>query len=288
MKKYESLYLKSKEQVKDKTFAHFQYVRIGAELDFSSPFRPLAEMATPERWESLEKNEDGGRRFPMGNLEILKSYLNQTFLRLQVEGKVLVSRDSSWSCFNTGLQEKTYGDDIYAFFQKNANGEGNQDWFFKGFWSEPNAMKARMLDGFADKPQVAEYYSAENYKDLFFNLEYRTIVVSDHIVEDNEPRLPVQLRGNRFLARNAIKGAVDGLYAKLRRNYKLAVPHWYENRIQLLLPLYITDFQKADVALIAERNDDQKCYLIRTILTMDQAYQDARVICRPDSDWLQV
>ena len=31
----------------------------------------------------------------------------------------------------------------------------------------------------------------------------------------------------------------------------------------------------------------QKCYVARTILTMGTAYQDARLIRRPDSDWLK-
>ena len=49
----------------------------------------------------------------------------------------------------------------------------------------------------------------------------------------------------------------------------------------------MTDPHKPDLALVAERVDAQKCYVVRTILTMDMAYKDARLICRPDSDWLK-
>ena len=133
---------------------------------------------------------------------------------------------------------------------------------------------------------MAEYYNAENYHDLFFNIEYKTIIVSEHIVEDNMERLPPMLRNDPHVAYTAIKGAVEKLYAKIRRNYKLAVPHWHNGHIQLLLPLCLTNPTRADLALLVERLDEQKCYLGKTILTIDMAYKDARLICRPDSDWL--
>ena len=111
--------------------------------------------------------------------------------------------------------------------------------------------------------------------------------MADHVVEDNISRFPVMMRDNPHLASAALQGAVDKLYSQVRRNYKLAVPHWHEGHIQLLLPLYLSDPHKADLAIVVERVDAQKCYVARTILTMDMAYKDARLICRPDSDWLK-
>jgi len=88
------------------------------------------------------------------------------------------------------------------------------------------------------------------------------------------------------LARNALEGAIRQLKERIKRNYKLAVPHWYNNKVQLLLPLCITDDNTADVALVAEKDLERKKYMIRTILTMDMAYLDARIICTPDRHWL--
>lgn len=173
------------------------------------------------------------------------------------------------------------------FFDRNRNGGSNQDWFFKQFATQSDAMRRNLMNGFSGSPEVAEYYNAENYRDLFFNLEYTTIVVADHIVEDNISRFPEMMRDNLHLASAALQGAVDKLYSQVRRNYKLAVPHWHDGHIQLLLPLFLSDPHKADLALVVERVDAQKCYVARTILTMDMAYKDARLICRPDSDWLK-
>ena len=255
--------------------------------DFWFPYRQLESIAEPENWESYEK-ENGVRKFPEGNLEILSSYLNQTFLRLQEESKILYSEDGTKACFNTGLLGRNYGGEIFAFFDRNTK-PGQQDWHFikDGFVTERDAMRCNFMKGFLGQPQAAEYYNAENYRDLFFNLEYKSIVIAEHIVEENMARLPLSLQSNSHMAFNTIQGAVKSLYDKLRRNYKLAVPHWYDGHIQLLLPLYLTDPHKPDLALVAQRNDDQRCYVIKTILTMDWAYKDARIICRPDSDWLK-
>lgn len=292
MKKlYESLYQRSKSQDKTKVFAYFNLSRIDpgtGEKTFEPwlPYYQLSDLAQPERWQSDEM--DGGRRrFSEGNMEILASYLNFTFMRLQEEAKIIYSEDGCRACFNTGLLGRKYGGDIYVFFDRNRNGGPNQDWFFKQFATQSDAIRRNLMNGFSGLPEVAEYYNAENYRDLFFNLEYTTIVVADHIVEDNISRFPERMRDNLHLASAALQGAVDKLYSQVRRNYKLAVPHWHEGHIQLLLPLYLSDPHKADLALVVERVDAQKCYVARTILTMDMAYKDARLICRPDSDWLK-
>lgn len=288
---YESLYLRSKEQDKTTAFAHFNLAKTDPEagtrtFDPWLPFKQLAELAEPEPWQSDEM-ENGQRKFPVGNFEILASYLNFTFMRLQEEDKVLYSNDGKRACFNTGLLDRKFGEDILAFFAKNTNGQGNQDWFFLTFSTRPEAERRHWLDGFPGDPDVAEYYNAANYRDLFFDLDYPTIVVAVHVVEENANRLPPTLRSDPHQAHTLILGAVGKLYTRLRRNYKLAVPHWHDRHIQLLLPLCLSGSRKADLALVVERNDERKCYVAMTILTLDMAYKDARLICRPDSEWLK-
>ena len=73
-----------------------------------------------------------------------------------------------------------------------------------------------------------------------------------------------------------------------RWNYKTAIPIYYPrtNGISLLLPLCLTnDDNRADVALVIEKLSTGH-YQGQTILTLDMAYQDARLICRPNSEWL--
>ena len=108
----------------------------------------------------------------------------------------------------------------------------------------------------------------------------------DHLFQDNQDRLPEVLRDSKTLAISAIQGSIGLLKEKIIRNYKIAIPHWYKGRIQLLLPLNLTSDSEADLALVAEKDSTGNIYRIVTALTMDMAYMDARLITRPDRDWL--
>lgn len=57
--------------------------------------------------------------------------------------------------------------------------------------------------------------------------------------------------------------------------------------MSLLLPLCLNEDNRADVALVVQRMESGN-YQGQTILTLPQAYLDARLVCRPDSDWLRV
>jgi hypothetical protein len=58
-----------------------------------------------------------------------------------------------------------------------------------------------------------------------------------------------------------------------------------ENRMCLLLPLCLIDDSHEDVALVVKRTPAKK-YEGATILPLDWAYADARVVTRPNSEWL--
>ena len=77
------------------------------------------------------------------------------------------------------------------------------------------------------------------------------------------------------------------LKEKVKRNYKIAIPHWYEGKIQLLLPLVLTNEENlAELAFVIDKDKQRNIYRGKTILTMDMAYIDARLITKPDDDWL--
>lgn len=83
---------------------------------------------------------------------------------------------------------------------------------------------------------------------------------------------------------NLVKGAIDTAVERVQRNYKTAVPQYYNGTIQLLLPLSLTDPSSADLALVVERFTD--FYRAATCLTLDMAYNNARQLARSDRDWL--
>ncbi|VYT65531.1 Uncharacterised protein [Collinsella aerofaciens] len=60
----------------------------------------------------------------------------------------------------------------------------------------------------------------------------------------------------------------------------MAGAQFYDGRIQLLLPLCLTG-DKPELALTIQREDG--FYAARTCLTLDMAYNNARLICHPET-----
>ena len=69
-----------------------------------------------------------------------------------------------------------------------------------------------------------------------------------------------------------------------QRSYRVAVPQFHHGAIQLLLPLYMRDAERADLALTMERHGNW--YRGATVLYPDWAYRHARLLARPNSEWL--
>lgn len=80
--------------------------------------------------------------------------------------------------------------------------------------------------------------------------------------------------------------AIDVAKKRARWNYKTAIPHFFPSfkRLEFLLPLCLVRDERVDVALSVQKGDTG--YLASTILRLDWAYKSARLVCRPDSDWL--
>ena len=75
------------------------------------------------------------------------------------------------------------------------------------------------------------------------------------------------------------------------RNYKLPVTqYWKEtNEVQFLLPLYIEESEytgRPECALALRRSKSGDYYEGTTILSLDMAYNNARLIAKPDVTWL--
>ncbi len=140
----------------------------------------------------------------------------------------------------------------------------------------------------APLPELASYITDVN--DLVLDISYDIEVQIGHILDqpENQERLPDILRDNRNLAMAAIEGATKFIKQKVIRNYKTAIPFWYptESKIQILLPLCLIQPDKADLALVADKDRSGKVYRIRTALRMDMAYNNARLLTRPDREWL--
>lgn len=97
----------------------------------------------------------------------------------------------------------------------------------------------------------------------------------------NTPRILNRLK-------NRITDAVNLALKRVEWNYKTAIPMYYptKNTGSLLLPLSLMNEDQVDLALVVERLASG-AYQGQTILPLDLAYNNSRLVTRPDSDWLK-
>jgi Domain of unknown function (DUF3825) len=238
---------------------------------FPDDIEALAGMAELEDWEYKQS------RSPHPH-PVLRNYITYTYRRVAEEKKINVTPDEEYCCWNTGLITATQ-EPIFVVFSKNKLPDVSSYWHFWKF-----ARKGeRELNRFAALPEMAHYF--EDPSVLVFDTRKELRVNVEHVVADNLERFPAEVQNlNSFGRQNLVKGAVDSAIQRVRRNYKTAIPQYYQGSVQLLLPLSLTDSARADLALVVERFSD--FYRAATCLTLDMAYNNARQLARPDRDWL--
>lgn len=283
-----------------------------------SALAALAEMALEEHWYF------GASPDPRNPYPILENYLKYTFFRLRREGKVVerTLAAEKWAAFNTGLVDRLY-DPIFALFRENDR-PGVQPWKFHAFCVPGKGGPGKQLTAVFDPlPEAASYFQS-NF-DMLLDTSKEIHIDYDHVILDgvSRDRFPPAFlaqypprgfawRDYTALERNdreqylteladAIEKDLQTMRSIKRRledakllaekrtrwNYKTAIPQYFPRQdiMSLLLPLAIIDDEKVDLALVVTKNPSGS-YQGRTIFPLDWAYQNARLVCRPDSDWL--
>lgn len=253
------------------TFAYFP--------KYDKAIEYLAEnLADPEDWEFSDASKK--------NYSILKNYLEHIFRKIQAEGKVTYTNNNSHACFNTGLVTRNL-EPIFACFDAFCDlhqGGKHSPYCFKAFLKESDI---HFLTTFpTNHPDIADFF--QKPEDLIFNPRCKLIPQLDHIIEDNLTRFPAHiqvLESNEI--RRQLDGAIEEVKKRVKTNYKLAVPQFYNNRIQLLLPLNLTPGSPNPDLALAIHKISEDTYTARTCLTLKMAYNNARLIVKPQSVWLK-
>lgn len=219
---------------------------------------------------------------------ILFNYLKYTFSRLKDEGKV-EAIENRYACFNTGLVTENQ-EAIFALFEDNKNMGAPQKWFFKRFCKESEYD----LSVFNKLPEIAHYFN--DPAELLYDTRLELRPNLNHIINDNRGRFPEPWndQDKHQTLMLLLEGAIKDAIKRVKRNYKTAIPQFYrdypgpgeidKSGIQLLLPLCLKDKSKADLAIVVHRLSN--VYVATTVLSLDWAYSNARLIARPDTEWL--
>ena len=239
-----------------------------------SQLADLVALAQKENWNY--RLTQSARPFP-----ILRSFIFYTFARLDAEAKIATASRPEMgcvACFNTGLATERQ-EAIFAVFSQGTGPDPNTPpWVLDQFAKESD----RALTFFAPRPDIANYFSDPS--ELLYDTRIELVVDVDHVIGDNHERFPSELQANDFAMRSALDGAISAAKRRVRRNYKTAIPQYYRGSLQLLLPLCLVRPDQADLALVVAR--ENQVYRASTVLTLDMAYNNARLVARPDTEWL--
>lgn len=253
---------------------------------------------------------------------ILFLYLNYTFLRIQKEGKLYYSINNDMCAFNTGLVDEHY-QPVIMLFKKNKEGLKSQWKFFDFVIEGQSKTNGKIISKFFKESIVAANYK-EHPEDLIYNEGFGSPVIDyDHILIERADRLPYEFikanapswfvvkeisslskeERNEYIdglkdaiesdsswfrkMKTAFEDAVAQTMRRIQWDFHTAVPIYYpkENKVCLALPICLVDENKEDIVLIVKRTPANK-YEGATILSLDLAYADARVISCPESAWL--
>jgi len=284
-----------------------------ARLKWGEALPALADMAVPEPWEF-----DGDRPY-----EILRNYLSYTFHRLHLEGKIMESEEAGLAAFDTGLLHKANLEPIYACFWPAAEDQPRR---FAGFCRvgvgtlgkrlatvfDPLPERASYLTCIEDlvydtgKPPVVDYEHVllDNMSrlplefledELGGSINAQAIILRLGFCEECGRKelyreLSDLVKDSPLLYRRltgALEAAVGLALRRVQRCYGTAVPFYYVagGYVSTLIPLDLTGDGKPDVALAVQRAESG-AYLARTVLTLQMAYNGARLISGLEGCWL--
>ena len=244
--------------------------------DYQSQIQSLVALARQERWDYLSDKQD----YPH---QILRNYINHTFMRLVELSKKhpdsnYIYESSDYYCFDTGLFTKNF-EPIYALFIPNGR-KYKRAWKLKGFYKK-SAFELRQI---GDLPIRASYF--DNFEDLIYDTRLDLRVNIDHILDDeeNKLRIPEQYREAENLPMMFMGLALEYAKIRIKENYKAAVPQYFNGKIQFLIPISLGDPSIVDLSLAVGKEGG--IYTGHTCLTLDMAYNNARLIAKPETDWL--
>lgn len=256
-------------------------VFLGTTEKYNHKLELLAKMAQPEMW-TYKRIRD------IDPYKILRNYIQFTYDRLEEQNKIISSTDGRFRCMNTGLLT-VYNQEIIAIFSKNSM-EGKQPWFLNGFFKETDKF---FTTNFTELPPLADY--SNNVNELIYDNCLELNLRKEHIIDDNFERFVEAGYSNKELISVLLDAAKVTLEKKLKRNFKLALPFCYhntetgENKIQLLAPLYFPGAPVRLALVLNKIQSEAKVYYEGvTVLPVEWAYMNARLIVKPDEEWAKI
>ena len=243
-----------------------------------------------ENWKSSEKDRLGA--YIKTIME--KIMYEQSIAKGEHRGNGYILNEDKGKCiFNTGLIDK-YGNDIYLIDLDNKNNN-----LYEKEIRIVDSKVSAMQFGFnkedvINMPKPIKFY--EDKSDLIFDGTISEFDLGDngrlyHIIEERRIRFPEEYRDvSCDVLAEKIKSAINKAIRLSERDFKYVVPMYNlkMNKIQYLMPLHLGTSIEEPPELTIVVGKNRGLYCVYTVLETDDAYDNARVLCRPDSAWLRL
>jgi hypothetical protein len=278
---------------------------------FPSNVNKLRTMALDENWDENNRTN-----------KLLDNYLCYTYTRVKYENKISKSKDNLYACWNTGLVDYRY-EPIFCYMTRK---DVNNRWMFRSFCINGEDLGKEMGRNISDMPKPATYFKEGNLlcqpnennlsidrdhiirehpsrlpiewlrQVLRDDAEWKTDETPDQYDKRICDLLPKDSTNNLFL-QTLLKQTIGESVKRCQWNYKTAIPYYDPNnkRVGWFLPLCTRAAQKFHgkeravlkpfAALVVTKGESGR-FQGETIYRLSWAYRCARLVCRPDSDWL--
>ena len=242
-----------------------------------------------ENWKASSKN-----RLSFYIKSLLEKISYEQSKTSSLKGNGYICSDNKERCiFNTGLLD-IYNNDIFMIDMSN-----NETDFFKKDIVMAGSKASTATLGFnkvdlMNMPKPVRFY--QDKQDLVFDGSIEEFDLEDnnrlyHIIQERRTRFPEAYQDmSSDVLCEKIKSAVRKAVRLSERDYKYMVPMYNlkMNKIQYLMPLHLETSIEELPELVIVVGDHNGFYCVYTILTTDDAYDNARLLCRSDSNWLRI
>lgn len=292
----------------ENTFSDLVY-----EPNWQKHLKPLSDQILKgEEWDYANTKNTQSEKY------ILRSYIVFAFYKAWLDDNIVESEHGA--IFNTGLVNRRY-EDIYCYLKFNSHEDDFfcRKWEIGGFSTEES-----LIEKFPDLPSRTVYIGVNNIGDVYLDIGRAFSWNKKHIIGERLYRFPIKfLKRTLGGYKEAVEiceriendeatiedlqtyvNSNDDTYDTLLRafdtavktaikfvewDYRTCVTCYYarSNSLSLLLPIRLNNRidSRPDLTLVIERTP-QGTYYGHTVLSLAMAYQDARQIGRPASDWL--
>lgn len=264
---------------------------VSKQLNGLAAFGSLAQLAVAENWGP--------------NFKILFNYMDKTFARVcqldRQNGRIhlVYSSDMQYACFNTGLSTGKWAP-IYCLLTRapgyDATNAASREYAFSKFIVERDLKNQGR---FAKLPPPPSYY--DNPYECFYDYRVPIHENIDHIMSGEHKKriieaFPQFKAFSESIQESLIRDSIEMAKLRCASNIRTVVPQYYRQKIQLLMPLTIEDSVRVVLVLEKKQNvtgdpvdhsrPEEWFYDASTILSRDMAYNNARLIFRIESEWL--